>query len=67
MADRFNEIIRGKRVILKQNGALWVDGVYKNLNQWDSSQTTWSNQSGQEQKELRGMSLDALLKFKGFA
>lgn len=67
MADRFNEVIRGKRVIIKENGALWVDGHYKNLNQWKSSNTTWSNQSGQHIKELDRMSLDAVLRFKGFA
>lgn len=67
MADRFNGVIRGQKVSLKSNGALWVNGVYKNLNQWDSSSTTWSNQSGQRQKDLDGMSLDDVLRFKGFA
>ena len=67
MADRFNQIIRGKQVVVKHDGHLWVDRRYTNLKQWDSSSTNWSNQSGQRQKELDSMSLDAVLRYKGLA
>lgn len=66
MADRFNSEINRKQVVVKHDGYVWVDGTYTKIKQWDSSSTTWSNQSGQEIKELRGKSLEEVLKLKGY-
>lgn len=61
----FETKIQGKKVSVWSNGDVYVNGSYTGLRQWQSSSTTWSNSSGQEQKDLGGMSLEQVLKFKG--
>ena len=61
MADRFNQTIDRKIVRVTSDGHLWINHVYQNLKQWDDRKT-WSNQSGQENKDLRGYSIEEVVR-----
>jgi hypothetical protein len=62
----FENKIQGHRVAIYNNGDLYVDGSYTGLRRWQSSSTNWSNSSGQEIKDLRGKSLEDVLRYKGY-
>ncbi len=63
---RLETTIRGKSVNVYNNGDLWVAGKNTNLRQWESNPKRWSNQSGQEIRDLQGKSLEEVLKIKGY-
>ena len=56
----------GKTVNIYNNGELWVAGRFTGLRQWESNPKRWSNASGQEISDLKGKSLEEVLKIKGF-
>ena len=58
--------IQGKEVNIYNNGNLWVGGQNTGLRQWESNPKIWENQSGQQIIDLKGMSLEEVLKFKGY-
>jgi hypothetical protein len=62
----FEGKIQEHRVAIYNNGDLYVDGSYTELRRWQSSATNWSNSSGQELKDLRGKSLEDVLRYKGY-
>ena len=57
--------IRGKRVVVNHDGLIFVDGKATNLKQWKNG-TQYSNQYGNEQKDLRGKKLTDALYLRGF-
>ena len=58
--------MRGKKVSVHDNGEIFVDGSKTELKQWKSSPKRYSNLSGQEQKDLKGKTLEEALYLKGF-
>jgi hypothetical protein len=54
-----------KKVSVHPNGQIFVDGKNTKIKQWQCG-NRYSNMSGQELKQLKGMSLEKALKFKGF-
>lgn len=54
------------KVNIYDNGELWVGGKFTNLKQWESDPKRWSNGSGQEQSDLKGKSLEEVLKIRGY-
>ncbi len=57
--------INGKRVTIKSDGHIFVNGKKTNIKQWKSSKTNYSNLSGQEQKDLKGMDVKRALSLRG--
>ena len=67
MANRFENYFGRIKVTIHHDGWLWVNGSRTGIKQWDSPHSTrWSNAGGQEIKELAGMSLEQVLKYKGY-
>ncbi len=58
--------LKGKRVTVHRDGEIFVDGSKTNIKQWASSSTRYSNLSGQEQKDLKGLTLEEALVLRGF-
>lgn len=54
------------QVNVYNNGEVWVGGKFTQLRQWESDPKRWSNQSGQEITDLKGKSLEEVLKIKGY-
>lgn len=63
---RLETKIRGKTVNIYNNGDLWVGGKNTGLRQWESDPKIWANQSGQQIKDLKGKSIEEVLKIKGY-
>lgn len=63
---RLETTIRGKSVNIYNNGDLWVAGKNTNLRQWESDPKIWANQSGQQIKDLKGKTLEEVLRIKGY-
>ena len=57
--------IAGKKVTLNDR-YVFVDERSTGLRQWEHEPTRWSNTSGRELTELRGNSLEQVLRIKGF-
>jgi hypothetical protein len=66
MANRFEKYFGRTKVTVHHDGWVWVNGSSTGIKQWDSNPKKWSNSGGQEIKELSGMSLEEVLKFKGY-
>lgn len=64
MANRFENYFGRTKVTIHHDGWVWVNGSSIGIRQWECG-TRWSNNGGQEIKELSGMSLEKVLKFKG--
>lgn len=58
--------IEGKKVSIHPDGHIFVDGKCTGIKQWKSSSTTYSNLSGQEQKDLKGKTVYEALAIRGF-
>ena len=56
--------IKGKKISVHSDGLIFVDGMSTRIRQWDCG-NRYSNPSGQEIKDLKGMSLQDALYFKG--
>lgn len=59
------EVIQGKKVSVHSDGHIFVNGSDTKLKVWKSDDKRYSNLSGQEQKELKGQSLESALTIKG--
>lgn len=60
------ETLKGKKVSVHADGHVFVEGRDTKLKVWKSDETRYSNLSGQEQRELKGKSLESALASKGF-
>jgi hypothetical protein len=58
--------INGKQVNIHNDGVIFVNGKNTKIKQWKSDKTRYSNLSGQELKELQGLSIEYALDLKGF-
>ncbi len=58
--------LRGKTVSVHSDGHIFVNGKCTGLKQWSSSSTKYSNLSGQEQKDVKGKTLEEALYLRGF-
>ncbi|MDR2640941.1 MAG: hypothetical protein LBC61_06705 [Candidatus Peribacteria bacterium] len=65
MAQEYTNI-RGNRISVHSDGHVFVNGNSTGIKQWSSSSTRWSNLSGRELSELKGLSIEEVLRFKGF-
>ena len=61
----FETTLRGKKVSVHNNGQVFVKGSDTGLYQWQSDPKRWKNSSGQELSDLKGKSLEDVLKIKG--
>jgi len=53
----------GKKITVHNDGEIFVNGKATGLKQWQSSSTKYSNLSGTEQKDIKGLGVeDALWK-----
>lgn len=58
--------LKGKRVSVKPDGKIFVNGTDTKIKQWTSDSKRYSNSYGSEMKELAGKPLEEALKLKGF-
>jgi len=58
--------VQGKKISVHGDGQVFVNGKDTGLKQWSSDPKRWSNLFGSEQKDLRGLSLEEVLRFKGY-
>lgn len=58
--------LRGKLVRVDSGKEIFVNGSRTNLKIWKSDNKRYSNIAGQEQKELKGFSLEKALLMRGF-
>ena len=62
MAKKFKSQ-NGKKITIYSDGEIFVNGNRTGLKQWSSSSVRYSNLSGQEQKDIKGLGVeDALWK-----
>lgn len=61
-----NTTIQGKKIAIHTNGQLFVNGKDTGLFQWRSDATRWKDRFGSELKDLKGKSLEMVLKLKGY-
>lgn len=66
MALRFESTISGKKITIhSSNGQMFVNGRDTQLYQWKSDPKRWKNQGGSDISELKGKSIEEVLKYKG--
>ncbi|NVK30116.1 MAG: hypothetical protein HWE20_03870 [Gammaproteobacteria bacterium] len=53
--------IRGKKVTIHNDGEIFINGSKTGLKQWQSDRTRYSNLSGQEQREIKGLDIEKAL------
>jgi hypothetical protein len=61
----FSVLFKGKRVNVHSDGHIFVNGTCTALKEWSCGKR-YSNLAGQEQKDLKGLSLDEALYKRGF-
>lgn len=55
----------GKKITIHGDGHIFVNGNCTGLKQWESCSTRYSNLSGTEQKDLKGLDVEAALLKRG--
>jgi|GEM_PF-2919867 len=58
--------VKGKRVSVDEDGRIYVNGSDTGIRQWKSEANRYSDRYGAEMKDLRKMSLEDVLYFKGY-
>ena len=58
--------VGGKKIKIDSNGDIWVNGSSTGLKAWKGDPRRWMTKAGNEITEAKGMSLEQILKFKGF-
>ena len=56
---------KGKTITIHDDGHIFVNGDCTGLKQWTSCSTRYSNLSGSEQKDLKGLDVESALLKRG--